>query len=44
MLVGDPMYATYEGVIRAAGAEPVPVPLRPERGFRLARPRTSRRG
>ena len=36
VLVGDPMYATYEGVIRAAGAEPVPVPLRPERGFRLA--------
>ncbi|WP_419738468.1 pyridoxal phosphate-dependent aminotransferase [Ruegeria sp.] len=35
VLVGDPMYATYEGVIRASGAEPVPVPLRPENGFRL---------
>jgi arginine:pyruvate transaminase len=35
VLVGDPMYATYEGVIRASGAEPVPVPLRPESGFRL---------
>ena len=35
VLVGDPMYATYEGVIRASGAHPVPVPLRPERGFRL---------
>lgn len=34
VLVGDPMYASYEGVIRATGA--VPVPLRPERGFRLA--------
>lgn len=36
VLVGDPMYATYEAVIRASGAEPVAVPLRPERGFRLA--------
>ncbi|MBO9412386.1 MULTISPECIES: pyridoxal phosphate-dependent aminotransferase [unclassified Ruegeria] len=35
VLVGDPMYATYEGVIRASGAEPVPVPLRAENGFRL---------
>ncbi len=35
VLVGDPMYATYEGVIRASGAEPVTVPLRPENGFRL---------
>lgn len=35
VLVGDPMYATYEGVIRASGAEPVPVPLRSENGFRL---------
>jgi len=35
VLVGDPMYATYEGVIRASGAEPVPVPLCPESGFRL---------
>ncbi len=36
VLVGDPMYATYEGVIRATGAAVVPVPLRPEHGFRIA--------
>lgn len=36
VLVGDPMYATYEGVIRATGATMVPVPLRPEHGFRMA--------
>lgn len=36
VLVGDPMYATYEGVIRATGAGMVPVPLRPENGFRIA--------
>ncbi|WP_424980529.1 pyridoxal phosphate-dependent aminotransferase [Leisingera sp. S232] len=35
VLVGDPMYATYEGVIRASGADPVPVLLRPEAGFRM---------
>ncbi len=35
VLVGDPMYATYEGVVRASGADMVPVPLRPEHGFRL---------
>lgn len=35
VLVGDPMYATYEGVIRASGATMVPVPLRPEQGFRM---------
>ncbi len=35
VLVGDPMYATYEGVIRATGASMVPVPLRPEFGFRM---------
>ena len=35
VLVGDPMYATYEGVVRATGAEMVPVPLRPEFGFRM---------
>lgn len=35
VLVGDPMYATYEGVIRASGASMVPVPLRPEAGFRM---------
>jgi len=36
VLVGDPMYATYEGVIRASGAKVVPVPLRFENGFRLS--------
>lgn len=35
VLAGDPMYATYEGVIRATGADMVPVPLRPEAGFRM---------
>jgi len=35
VLVGDPLYATYEGVIRASGAEMIPVPLRPEHGFRM---------
>lgn len=35
VLVGDPMYATYEGVVRASGAEIVPVPLRPDHGFRI---------
>lgn len=33
VLVGDPMYATYEGVIRASGADMVAVPLRSENGF-----------
>ena len=35
VLVGDPMYATYQGVITAAGATMVPVPLSRERGFRM---------
>lgn len=35
VLVGDPMYATYEGCIRASGAAMVPVPLDPENGFRI---------
>ncbi|MGA0778516.1 MAG: pyridoxal phosphate-dependent aminotransferase [Gemmobacter sp.] len=35
VLTGDPMYATYEGVIRATGATVAPVPLRPEAGFRM---------
>ncbi len=35
VLVGDPLYATYEGVIRSTGAEMVSVPLRPEYGFRM---------
>jgi len=36
VLVGDPMYATYEGVIRASGADMVPVPLKSENGFRIS--------
>ncbi len=35
VLIGDPMYATYEGVVAAAGAVVVPVPLRPEHGFAM---------
>lgn len=35
VIVGDPLYATYEGVIRATGAHPVFVPLRPSSGFRM---------
>ena len=35
VLVGDPMYATYEGVIAATGARMVPVPLDPAHGFRM---------
>lgn len=35
VLVGDPLYATYEGVIRSTGAMLVPVPLAPEQGFHL---------
>jgi len=35
VLVGDPFYATYDGVITASGAHRQSVPLRPENGFRL---------
>lgn len=35
VIVGDPMYATYEGLIRASGATPVPVSLQPQYEFRL---------
>lgn len=35
VLVGDPLYATYEGVVRASGARMVSVPLRAEHGFRM---------
>ncbi|HEY4163984.1 MAG TPA: aminotransferase class I/II-fold pyridoxal phosphate-dependent enzyme [Dongiaceae bacterium] len=31
----EPMYLSYEGTIRAAGADPVRVPMRPENGFHL---------
>jgi arginine:pyruvate transaminase len=36
VLVGDPMYATYEGLIAATGAKVVPVPLRADAGFRIS--------
>ena len=36
VLVGDPMYATYEGVVRASGANMIPVPLHAKNGFRMA--------
>lgn len=35
VLVGDPMYASYEGVVASTGATTVPVPLHPEHGFRM---------
>jgi arginine:pyruvate transaminase len=36
VLVGDPMYATYEGVVAASGATIVPVPLKAENEFRIS--------
>ncbi|MDO9416255.1 pyridoxal phosphate-dependent aminotransferase [Pararhizobium sp.] len=35
VLAGDPLYATYEGVIRSTGAHRVPVPLHAENGFHM---------
>lgn len=35
VLVGDPLYATYEGVIASTGAHMIPVPLRPEHKFHM---------
>ena len=35
VLIGDPMYATYAGLIAATGATMVPVPLDPAHGFRI---------
>ncbi len=35
VLVGDPHYATYEGVVQSTGAHRVTVPLRPEHGFHM---------
>lgn len=35
VLLGDPCYATYEGLIAATGARAVMVPLRAEHGFRM---------
>jgi arginine:pyruvate transaminase len=36
VLLPDPYYATYEGVIAAAGGIPVPVRADPDRGFHLS--------
>lgn len=35
ILIGDPMYATYEGVVTSSGARITPVPLCAENGFRI---------
>ncbi|MEP1206905.1 MAG: pyridoxal phosphate-dependent aminotransferase [Rhizobiaceae bacterium] len=35
VLVPDPCYATYEAVVRATGADFVPVPMSPDNGFCL---------
>ncbi len=35
VLVGDPLYATYDGIIRATGAHRVSVPLDPDSEFKL---------
>ncbi|PIB25925.1 aminotransferase [Amylibacter kogurei] len=35
VLVGDPYYATYDGLIAAQGGTLTPVPLSPENGFRM---------
>ncbi|WP_249673486.1 pyridoxal phosphate-dependent aminotransferase [Pseudomonas abieticivorans] len=35
ILVAEPMYVTYEAVFGACGATIVPVPVRPEQGFRV---------
>ncbi|MCL4167777.1 UNVERIFIED_CONTAM: hypothetical protein GTU68_046186, partial [Idotea baltica] len=36
IIVGDPMYATYESVIASSGAAMVSVPLRAENDFRMS--------
>jgi arginine:pyruvate transaminase len=35
VVLGEPAYSTYAGVLAATGAAPVYVPLRPEEGFHL---------
>ena len=35
VLAGDPLYATYDGIIRSTGAHRVSVPLIPANGFRM---------
>ena len=38
VIVGDPLYATYEGIIKSSGAKMVPVPLRKENNFIIQAP------
>ncbi|MEX3776231.1 pyridoxal phosphate-dependent aminotransferase [Pseudomonas sp. MYb118] len=35
VIVAEPMYVTYEGVFGAIGARVLPVPVRPDNGFRV---------
>ncbi len=35
VLVGDPLYATYDGIIRSTGSHRVSVPLNPDNEFKL---------
>ncbi|MDU9405452.1 aminotransferase class I/II-fold pyridoxal phosphate-dependent enzyme [Pseudomonas sp. zfem004] len=35
VIVAEPMYVTYEAVFGACGAKVIPVPVRPEHGFRV---------
>ncbi|MBW7920597.1 MAG: pyridoxal phosphate-dependent aminotransferase [Rubellimicrobium sp.] len=35
VLVGDPLYAAYDGIIRSTGADKVSVPLKAAHGFRM---------
>ncbi|MCE6983657.1 aminotransferase class I/II-fold pyridoxal phosphate-dependent enzyme, partial [Pseudomonas frederiksbergensis] len=35
VIVAEPMYVTYEAVFGACGATVIPVPVRPEHGFRV---------
>ena len=35
VIVAEPMYVTYEAVFGACGAKVVPVPVKPENGFRV---------
>ncbi|NBA96713.1 pyridoxal phosphate-dependent aminotransferase [Pseudomonas sp. R5(2019)] len=35
IIVAEPMYVTYEGVFGACGAKAVPVPVKPENGFKV---------
>jgi len=35
VIVAEPMYVTYQSVLAASGAQPVPIAVSPEQGFRL---------